>query len=724
MRREHGGTRKNAHLRTGLLAVLAAFPGWAMAESGDSAADKVLSEMHISTTKSTLDVEDSPRAISVLGREDIENRATAGGIQEALADVPGISYARSGGLGGQIVMRGFNSNSTRSMLAIDGDRYRGRSTLEFNMIDPNAIERIEVIRGPASALWGADAMNGVVNVITRRARVSRDQPFSLDAKLKSVEYNSVNNQWGTRAEVIGGGNGFDVLVGANYRQADNYRTPAGIAQNSGFESQGVDFRLGYSPTALTRWELAGRFQDTTTGRAGGTGAAPGAPWLLVKEDPIREQYLKLGVETKEAGRFADLLEASLYVRKLDTDIFQQSATTTTGGLAANTTYQHIKVNTPTVFGGKINGAKEVSDHLLAYGIDFYHENFNSRQAETYTANTSTGVLASQPSWRVLERGTTQTNVGVYISDDWKIVPDFTLSGAVRWDRIKTSIDPTPIAGEAASITQAINQAGLDRTDTPLTGSLGGKWDLTRRWSLVSQVSQGFRAPSGNERALSTASGTTPTIPSPGLRPEHSMTYEAGVRYKAPDLRLNATVFQSNYTDLIQLVKVNSTYYQRQNVQSAEISGIELDGEWLLASAWTAKAAMTLTHGTNKTNNRPLDAIAPLSGRVSARYSAEGVPWSVETVLRGAVRRSRVDTTQERERAGYGTVDLYASVDLGALTGESSLKHWRAVAGVQNLFDKLIINSVAAENIAYAQGSVGNPLVEPGRSFMIKLVQDY
>ncbi|MFT3964009.1 TonB-dependent receptor plug domain-containing protein [Propionivibrio sp.] len=628
---------------------MAAFPAWALADSAD--AEKTLGEIHISTTKSTIENEDSTRAISVVKREDIENHATTGGIQEALAKVPGVAYARSGGLGGQIVMRGFNSNSTRSMLAIDGDRYRGRSTLEFNLIDPNAVERIEVLRGPASVLWGADAMNGVVNVITRRAKVSRDEPFALDAKLKSIEYNSVNDLWAGRGEIVGGGNGFDVLVGMNYRDANDYQTPKGVARNSDFESKGLDFRLGYSPTALTRWELAGRLQEATTGRAGGLGAAPGAPWLIVREDPIKERYLKLGVETKELGRFADLFEGSLYVRKLETDIYQQNATNASGTLAAQTTHQHTEVHTPTVFGGKMNAIKEIADHVVAYGMDFYHENFNSRRAEAYKTNTATGLPVSKPAWSVLERGSTQTNIGFYASDDWKVAPDLTLSGAARWDRIKTVIDPKPIPNEAAFITQAINQAGRTRIDSPVTGSVGVKWDFVPSWSLVSQVSQGFRAPSGNERTLSTSSGTVPTIPSPDLEPERSMTYEAGIRFGDAGARFNATVFKSDYKDLIRLVKIGSNYYQRQNVQSAEITGVELDGELRIGKPWLLRAAMTATRGTNKTADAPLDSISPLTGWFSVRYGPEGSPWSVETVVRGAARHSRVEPDAGAPAAG-------------------------------------------------------------------------
>ena len=252
-----------------------------------------LPAVRVSAIRSTIDVEDSPRAISVIEKEQIENRPGTSGIQPLLAEVPGISFSRTGGLGGAIMMRGMSSATRHSALAIDGDRMRGRSVLDYNLIDPNSIERIEVIRGPASALWGSDAMNGIVNIVTRRAPASLDESFSMKAQIRALDYNSGNNMYGGRAELIGSGGGFDVLVGAYAREADDYRTPEGRALNSDFRTRGTDFRLGFSPTQETRFELAGRYQQVTTGRAGGMGAAPGVPYMVVREDPIQEQYLKL-----------------------------------------------------------------------------------------------------------------------------------------------------------------------------------------------------------------------------------------------------------------------------------------------------------------------------------------------------------------------------------------------------------------------------------------------
>ncbi|MBV2120565.1 MAG: TonB-dependent receptor plug domain-containing protein [Candidatus Thiodiazotropha sp. (ex Ctena orbiculata)] len=322
----------------------------------------------IDATRSNVTLKETPKAITVIDQKQLDTTVTTGGIQQMLTEVPGVDYARTGGLGGQLVLRGFGSNSKRSLLTVDGERFRGRSTLEFNMFDPAMIERIEVIRGPASSVYGADAMNGVVNIVTRRADVDYDADFSLSANIRSLEYNSVNNSFGGRAEAIGGGDGFDLLLGANYREGDDYETPIGTAENSAFEAKSLDFKLGYKPSDHTRWELDMRSSETTTERAGGLGASPGAPYKTVKEDPITEQYLKLSYEDTNYAEWADRFYASAYVRKLDTDIYVN------GGAV------HLKVDTPTVWGGRFAFNKALDSHHLSWGGDIFHEEFGGRYA--------------------------------------------------------------------------------------------------------------------------------------------------------------------------------------------------------------------------------------------------------------------------------------------------------------------------------------------------------
>ena len=96
------------------------------------------------------------QTISVVDRQQIE-LTNPTGLLEILAQAPGVAIARAGGIGGQIYLRGFSSNTMRSPLYVDGDRLHGRNTLQLNYFAPEEIEQVEVIRGPASVLYGSDA---------------------------------------------------------------------------------------------------------------------------------------------------------------------------------------------------------------------------------------------------------------------------------------------------------------------------------------------------------------------------------------------------------------------------------------------------------------------------------------------------------------------------------------------------------------------------------------
>jgi outer membrane cobalamin receptor len=114
-------------------------------------------------------------------------------IFDVLDTVPGLSIARSGGLEGQISLRGFNSNYYHSPLFIDGDRFKGRNTLEYLLLEPEDIERVEVIRGPAAEAYGSEAVGGVVLINTRHA-APQDGAFEVTGGGQSLGFASVNDE--------------------------------------------------------------------------------------------------------------------------------------------------------------------------------------------------------------------------------------------------------------------------------------------------------------------------------------------------------------------------------------------------------------------------------------------------------------------------------------------------------------------------------------------------
>lgn len=687
-------------------------PGLAIA----SAAGQVheLESVTVSATRTANTVEETPRTVTVITGEQVRERVGSGGIQQMLADLPGISFARTGGLGGQLVIRGFNTNSGHSIMAIDGDRYRGRTTLEYNMIDPATIERIEIIRGPAAGAYGSDAMNGVVNIVTRRAKVDADQPFELKPKIRSLEWNSVNNMVGGRVEVLGGGNGFDVMVGVNHRDGDDYSTPIGDALNSGFNSTGADFAVGFRPHADARWELSGRYQHVISKRAGGLGAAPGEPWMSVREDPIIERYLRLAYEGRKFGAFADNVDASFYVRDFDTDIYQRNSRSPNVTL-----YNHIKVYTPTVWGGHVTAMKRIGAHAISYGGDFYNESFDGRVNNVQRYANSTGALLGSTGWRQMERSADQTNVGLFVHDDWHVSEKWTLSGSLRGDIVDVRIGDT-YPGEAPKLTQAYAGKTHPRYYA-VTGGLGAIYEFMPNWQVVGNLSRGFRAPSGMNLTISSIAGTQATLPSPGLTPETNLTAEGGVRWFGERGWARLTAYQSKYSDLIALKRIDANLYQRENVGRATIKGVELEARSRIVGRWSAGVAAGYTHARNDITGKPLAYVAPLTANASLRY--DGAGWYGEGVVRAFKAKTNIDPVLERRTAGYGMVDLFFGLDMNRVLGDG-WRDWKVLAGVENVFNKVGRNPTVTENLSYPNTLVGNPLVEPGRAVVLKLTGVY
>lgn len=667
-----------------------------------------------SATRSGASLEDSPRTVSIITAEQIAERPTMGGIQSLLAELPGIEFARSGGLGGQLVMRGFNSNDGRSILAIDGDRYRGRTTLEFNMLDPNSIERIEVIRGPASVLYGSDAMNGVINIVTRRSKVDTDQPFSLKPHIRAMEWSSNAQMFGGRAELVGGGNGFDVMLGAHQREAQDYDSPIGTVDNSSYRMRGLDFNIGYSPTTLSRWEVSGRYENVTSNRGGGLGAAPGAPLLEVSERPIIERYLRLGYSGREFGEFADSLDGSLYIRDFETDIYQVN--NKTAGITART---QLKVDTPTEIGGHLIALKTLGDHQLSYGGDFYLETFDGRLNNSRRFNSTTGAQLSNSGWNKMERDTSQTNIGLFANDSWTLNDQWVLSAAVRSDWIESKIGHA-LPSENAAQQAAFEDSRVKRYNA-YTGSIGAVYKLRPDWHLFANFSRSFRAPSGQSMVSTSVSGTITTLPNADLNEETSLTTELGLRWYGLDSHMTISAYQSRYRDLIALVVLDTDLRQQQNISQAEVRGVELEGKVGLDQHWSLGYAATYTRGTDESSDTPLPNIAPLTGRLALRYQLDD--WYGEGIVRGYKGKTRIDSTQERASASYAMVDLYAGTTLDHFFG-AGWQDWQATVGVENLFNKLGRNPVVAADINYANDLAGNSLVEPGRSAVVKVSVNY
>ena len=195
------------------LAVGAALP--VRAQSAAEQPEVVVTANRVATT-----VDDTLAAVSVFTRADIEASGTAD-VLDLLRQMPGIDVARSGGLAQQssVFVRGTNSNHV--LVLIDGVRVSasGTGAYAWEQLSLDQIERIEVVRGPRAALWGSDAIGGVIQLFTRRAD-------GVDAAVSVGNHDTYGAQAGAGARDERGG--FDARVGYTESRGTNSQNPEGF----------------------------------------------------------------------------------------------------------------------------------------------------------------------------------------------------------------------------------------------------------------------------------------------------------------------------------------------------------------------------------------------------------------------------------------------------------------------------------------------------------------
>lgn len=224
------------------LAFLAASP--ALSQTTPAAQTVVapqLKEMVVSATRSAQPIGDVVADVTVIDRETIE-RAGPVGLADILVRVPGIQITRNGGTGANtsVFVRGGESRHTP--VFIDGVRVESQATAggaSWSNIPLSLIDRIEVLRGPSSAIYGSDAVAGVIQIFTKRG----EGPFSPSV---SVGYGSYNT---SRVELAASGSAgaFDYALGLSQGQSDGFNARTIAGQNpdaDGYKSLGANAKLG------------------------------------------------------------------------------------------------------------------------------------------------------------------------------------------------------------------------------------------------------------------------------------------------------------------------------------------------------------------------------------------------------------------------------------------------------------------------------------------------
>ena len=530
-------------------AIVAAFAPAVVAEE--------LQTQSVKVTASRVERElmDVNMSVSVITAEDIK-RQGARTVGEILQNVPGVRINNDGGQGiKRAMIRG--NDAFQTLVLIDGQKISEQKSMSGSpfLIAPAMIERIEVIKGPASVLYGSEALGGVINIITKKGG---DKALSGDV---SLGYNSASKGRSGAASLYGAQNGWHYRVGVAADKNSALDTPEGKMPNSYFQSQAANFFLAYDLSDTTQLGATLDYYKLKfgSGSLGYEGFAVDVPkW---------ERY--------KVALFGEMKNISQNLVRARADVFYQGNdkeminTVPAGHMG---TVLPLADNSMDQYGLSLQTDWQLgTNHYLIAGYEYNRDNLNA-DSITKMKMTSRGRLIESIIGNRNYDGY-QSKHGLYANMESQLPKNFALNYGVRYTRVYSDMDNLNRTNgkkthEKTSDGKAVFNAGL---------SWHGIEDLTLRAAF----SQGYLFPLLQFLYVDTAMGQSSgsTLANPNLKPETSNNFEVGARFLRDGVSVDGTVFYTDSKDFISTRQISRNQSQYHNVAQAKTLGLELATSW-------------------------------------------------------------------------------------------------------------------------------------------------
>ena len=652
-------------------------------------------------------IADTARSVNVIEADEIR-RGEARTLGDLLRGQPGISVAVDGSVGVDPIIRGLKRDQV--LVLIDGVRVNAmqppaRGSLA-SYVNVDLIERIEVIRGPNSVLYGAGAMGGVINIITRGGSFSDEPEVSGWTRLG---YTSVDD--GVRGAVgVSLSNPRNVLdLSLAYLNTDDYKTGSGkrlddsgteqIAGHLRYRAQlapghEVEFRAQRDRREDV-WYLASRrfLQESITPPPGQGLHQPDG--LNTHYTPRQERDLYEGRYEGELGGPWDVrLTASLYRQELERGNYDWNRERSKDYRTSDTDF--------TTDGGRLQVEFSPHErHVVLAGVD----GWRFRAAPVSYVGFAPDF---DPDFRLqlIENGRLESR-GAFIQDDIYL-DDFTVTLGARYDEVKGSAD------NALGVT-----APLNKTDYNLSWSAGVTWDLDTAFSPYASLSEGYRSAGLLERYLTYpySDGFT-WLSNPQLDPERNRTFELGARGRIGATSYSVAIYESRIRDYIGGQVIAPNIKQTVNLDSARIRGAEFTIDHDLGEGLSAFAHGTWLRGDNRDSafREPLYQM-PASELTLGLEQRRARGWQWQGSIRAVAKQDRTADLfsggTERETPGFTTADAAVGYRFGPSGG---FREHELTLSVTNIFDRDYrehVNEMTANRIDPANGV--QDIKAPGRS---------
>jgi hemoglobin/transferrin/lactoferrin receptor protein len=623
-----------------------------------------LDDLVVTANRRETELRYAPAAITLITRQDIERRAGSS-VAELLRDVPGVQVDESSIPGlKRIRIRG--EDARRSLVLIDGQETTDHTTYGPPMlIDPALIDRIEVVRGPQSVLYGSRAIGGVINIITKKP-VNR--PFGLEV---GGGYDSATRGYAANGLASGTVGNFNYRLFAGRSEDFTRLTPSRALPNTYYGTGSFDARIGYDDGrhsiafGYDRFGLSSR-SSTPPGTVDGQTFTK---FQLDMPQRDREKY-SVFYEGKNLLPWMQRISANAYHQTIDRQFTQDVGfnvvqRTTPTRIVLSRDFRHVDSDQLVTDGANLQtDLTLLTNNVLVVGMQYLKDNLDRGATRVGpSVVTNNGIQISRTDWNVFwGQQASLSSTSLYAQNTWSFAPGWQAIGGLRQYWFNNSLEKSVVIGNPSLDLFRLN----NRNDEKLIGSASLLWTPIDPLTLRLGWGQGYIVPTLLQLHTGTLFGSGVTIrPNPNLVPETSNSYEFGARWNDGKFRFDGTLFHSvsqNYITTASCSTVPGVICDTQestytNINSAKTWGAEATAGYRIVPAYEVYGTVTaIRRQYIYPNLTTWKSGVPLwMGRTGLRYDGQlnsGITWWWDAYLRGA-------TSTEREEASDRGISLTA-----------------------------------------------------------------
>ncbi|BCA38523.1 TonB-dependent receptor plug domain-containing protein [Kluyvera ascorbata] len=618
----------------------------------------------VTANRSESSLWESPATIQVIDHQTLQN-STSTSIADDLQDIPGVEITDNA-LAGRKQIRIRGEASSRVLILIDGQEVTyqraGQNYGAGLLIDESALERIEVVKGPYSVLYGSQAIGGVVNFITKKGG---DKPLS--GTVKAV-YNSATAGWEESAAAWGSIGQFDYRINGSYSDQGERDTPDGRLPNTNFRNNSQGVWLGYNldnqhfGLSLDRYKLSTQtyYED------------PNGDY-----DAFSVKLPKL--EREKVGLFYDVDVDGDYLKKIHLDAYEQTiARKFENEVLTSAVHNQTQTNDKQYTQGVTlqSNISLPANNNLVVGTQYQRD----RVSQTTNGSTYLKPISRETQTRAYNESE-QSNTSLFAQNDWHFADNWTWTLGARQYWLSSKLTRGDSNSTTNGITKDTSIGAQSTSDNALVSATSLRYSGFDNIELRAAFAQGYVFPTLTQLFSQTSAGGGTTYGNANLKAEHSNNYELGARYNGNLWLVDGAVYYSQAKDYIASVacsgqaicngttnSARSGNYYYDNIDRAKTWGMELSAEY---NGWVVSPYVSgnlirreYESPTGKTTNTGEPTI---NGRAGVKHTLmlNAANVTSDLFIRAASSAKDDTGTEETRTPGWATLNLAVNTEFGA-----------------------------------------------------------